>query len=82
MRNEKSISKFKEIFQLLINHLRYSVHEIDDDYIDILTKVFQMNSKYEYILVLILRTYNGEPKNHIGYIDNELTLQKLTVLNK
>ena len=72
MRNEKSILKLKEISQLLINYLRYSVHEIDDDYIEILTKVFQMNSKYEYILVLILRTYNGEPKKHIGYIDNKL----------
>lgn len=72
MRNEKSILKLKEISQLLINHLRYSVHGIDDDYVEILTKVFQMNSKYEFNPVLFLKTYNGEPKKHIGYIDNEL----------
>ena len=72
MRNEKSILKLKEISQLLINHLRYSVHGIDDDYVEILTKVFQMNSKYEFNPVSFLKTYNGEPKKHIGYIDNEL----------
>lgn len=71
MRNEKSILKLKEISQLLINHLRYSVYEIDD-YVDILTEVFQMTNKYEHNPVLFLKTYNGEPKKHIGYIDNEL----------
>ena len=69
MRNEKSILKLKETFQLLINHLRYYVYEIDD-YVDILTEVFQMTNKYD--PVLFLKNYNGELQKHIGYIDNKL----------